>query len=505
DYGSLAPRRNQNAGWQWFIFGAITGMIFAGCVVATLLVTVAFEVVSIPGVSIGPTQPAVVSVITATPLPATATPLPSATPEPSPTSEATQATVLLPSPTVGITLDLDNPPVGGNEESSAASGTTSSGLGVAVAPTATVAIALAPTQDTGGGLAVGAPSVGTAGTESEIPAILELLQSDLDPVSGGTFQMGTTLQEAAQAVRECTDVFNGVCQPSYAEDSFPPRQITLSDFSIEETEVSYEQYIAFLNVMGPRSHLNGCDGQPCLQTQNESDISNVGFDGQTYDVPDVINNFPVAGVTWYGAKAYCEALGRRLPTEAEWEYAARGPEGNQYPWGTGPFDTTLARTNRPIPEDITQAGAAPIGSYPTGASWVGALDMAGNVAEWVLDWYDDDYYSQSPSAVDPQGPVGGTERVVRGGSWDAVPFFARSAHRQSLNPIEAQPWLGFRCATDPADSLTGSQSSAGNQPLIPAEPVAPDAQTSLGGEETIPDNQPLLDSDAIQQPATVNP
>ncbi|MEO1440595.1 MAG: hypothetical protein AAFV33_09320, partial [Chloroflexota bacterium] len=101
DYGSLAPRRNQNAGWQWFIFGAITGMIFAGCVVATLLVTVAFEVVSIPGVSIGPTQPAVVSVITATPLPATATPLPSATPEPSPTSEATQATVLLPSPTVG--------------------------------------------------------------------------------------------------------------------------------------------------------------------------------------------------------------------------------------------------------------------------------------------------------------------------------------------------------------------------------------------------------------------
>ncbi|MEM6529762.1 MAG: SUMF1/EgtB/PvdO family nonheme iron enzyme, partial [Chloroflexota bacterium] len=503
-----------NAGWQWFIFGAITGMIFAGCVVATLLVTVAFEVVSIPGVSIGPTQPAEFSIITATPLPATATPLPSATPEPSaiPAVAATQAQIAIPTatPPVSIPLDIDTIPDGsGNEEITAADGTTGSGLGVAVAPTATVVIDLVPAQtDGGGGLAVN-PNAGqaqaAAAGESEIPAILDLLQSDLDPVSGGAFQMGTTLQEAAQAVRECTDVFNGVCQPSYAEDSFPPREITMSDFLIEETEVSYEQYIAFLNVMGPRSHLNGCDNQPCLQTQNESDISNVGFDGQTYDVPDVINNFPVAGVTWYGAKAYCEALGRRLPTEAEWEYAARGPNGNQYPWGTGPFDTTLAKTNRPIPEDLTQAGAAPIGSYPAGASWVGALDMAGNVAEWVLDWYDDNHYSQSPSAVDPQGPVGGTERVVRGGSWDAVPFFARSMHRQSLNPIEAQPWLGFRCAADPADSLTGSQSSAGNQPVIPAEAVTPDAQTSLGGEATVPDNQPLLPSDAIQQPSTLTP
>jgi hypothetical protein len=123
--------------------------------------------------------------------------------------------------------------------------------------------------------------------------------------------------------------------------------------------------------------------------------------------------------------------------------------------------------------------------------------MAGNVAEWVLDWYDDDYYSQSPTATDPQGPVGGTERVVRGGSWDAVPFFARSVHRQSLNPIDASPWLGFRCATDAANTLTGNQSSAGNESLIPAQPIDAGAQTDLSGSSTVPNNQPLLPQDAI--------
>lgn len=466
---------------------------------AALLVVIAGGFLTIPGVTIGPTAPAVVQVVTSEPevqvITATAAPTDVATLVP--TQEATLASVEIPTST-SPPISIENPPLGQQTDGAtttdsgsasvlptsttqpqfqaqAAPGDTSVGGAVQVIPSATSQVTLSDdlildTDNPAGG--------GGAVAEEEIPAILDLLKTDMVEVPGGTFQMGTTLQEAAQAVRECVDVFGGACDPAMAEDSFPPRQITVGDFQIERTEVTYEQYIAFLNVLGARQHLNGCDGNPCLQTQNESDTSNISFDGQTYDVPDVINNLPVVSVTWYGASAYCETLNRRLPTEAEWEFAARGPNGNIYPWGSGLFDTTRAKTNRPIPESAAEVGAVPVGTYPTGASPFGALDMAGNAAEWVVDWYSPDHYSQSPSATDPQGPLGGTERVVRGGSWDAVPFFARSVHRQSLVPNDARPWLGFRCVAAPEDALTGG--AVGNQPLIPANPIEQDAALGLG-------------------------
>src|SRR5699024_7067603 len=133
------------------------------------------------------------------------------------------------------------------------------------------------------------------------------------PVTGGEFNMGTTPAEAAIAVRDCTERDGGACLESWAGDSFPQHLVTVSPFRIESTEVSYEQYLAFLNWMGPGSHANGCEGQPCLATRSESETSSVTFDSANYAVPSVINNMPVVEVTWYGAKAYCEALGRRLP------------------------------------------------------------------------------------------------------------------------------------------------------------------------------------------------
>lgn len=491
DYGTLG-RRNQSAGWQWFTFGAIIGLMLAGCLVTGLMGVVAFGLVEIPGVSIGPTPQPVVQVITATPLPATATPLPTETPLPTATLEPQTAQVDVPTPTAA--LSIDNPPTGGETNAAAIPGA------VPVAPTATSAAQLpsdAIAQPDGVApidpLAASQPPAAAA--SGEIAAVLDLLKSDLIEVSGGSFQMGTTIQESAEAVRECTDVFGGACTLAMAEDAAPPRAVQLSPYSIERTEVTYEQYIAFLNVLGPRSHLNGCFGQPCLATRNESDTSNVIFDSQTYDVNDIINNLPVVNVTWYGASAYCEALGRRLPTEAEWEFAARGTDGRVYPWGNGPFDTTLAKTNRPISDNPLDVGAVPVGSYPAGASPFGALDMAGNVGEWIADWYGATYYSQpDATGLDPSGPLGGTERVIRGGSWDAVPFFARSVHRQSAVPNEAQPWLGFRCATDPEASVTGAQSAAGNQP-IEAPAVTPDVSDLLGttgGESTLPNSQPTL-------------
>jgi formylglycine-generating enzyme required for sulfatase activity len=275
---------------------------------------------------------------------------------------------------------------------------------------------------------------------------LQQFSSSLIFVPGGEFMMGTTVSEVAEAVRECTDVYNANCQLSYGEDSIPQHSVELAAYQIEQTEVSYRQIVNFLNILGPGSHLNGCDGQPCVETNNERDISPIQFDGVAYRVPTSIEDFPATHVTWYGASAYCEALERRLPTEAEWELAARGTDGRIYPWGNT-FETSFARTRA---DNVV--GGEPVGAYPIGASPFGVLNMAGNVAEWIYDWYGDDYYSNAPGE-NPQGPMTGTERVVRGGSWDAMPFFARSVHRQFLAPNFAAAWVGFRCAADVAGDV----------------------------------------------------
>ncbi len=291
--------------------------------------------------------------------------------------------------------------------------------------------------------------------------LLQSLGSELVFVQGGQpFQMGTTLQEVQAAVNQCVNEEGGDCQLEFGTDSVPPHAVTVSSFGIERTEVTYGQYLTFLNRLGPNSHLNGCDGQRCIATQDESETSNIRFDGSTYQVNNLLQNNPVSDVTWYGADTYCRAIGRRLPTEAEWELAARGYDDLIYPWGNT-WDPLLAKTSIPP----TQPGALPVGSYQAGASPWGALDMAGNVAEWVNDWYDPVYYQRpEASRLNPQGPPAGDEKVIRGGSWDAKPFFARSAHRQSANPATTGAWIGFRCAgvaeTTPTPTTGTSQPTA---------------------------------------------
>ena len=141
-------------------------------------------------------------------------------------------------------------------------------------------------------------------------------------------------------------------------------------------------------------------------------------------------------VTWFEAEAYATWRGGRLPTEAEWEYAARGPEAAVYPWGEA-FDAARANV-------VGSVGPMPVGSYPTGASWVGARDMAGNAMEWVADWLDPAYYAKSP-ASDPTGPPTGTIKVEKGGWWGSNPFAARSAYRHYEDPPTYQDHhIGFR-------------------------------------------------------------
>lgn len=151
---------------------------------------------------------------------------------------------------------------------------------------------------------------------------------------------------------------------------------------------------------------------------------------------------PVVGVSWYGAKAYCEWAGRSLPTEAQWEYAAAGADGLRFPWGDDGPDCSLSRFlgcgNQPV-----QAGG-----LPSGASPFGIYEMAGNVAEWVNDRYAPDYYQGSPTE-NPTGPPNGYYRVFRGGSWGSSYLGLRTAHRNWAGADARGSDIGFRCALNP--------------------------------------------------------
>jgi formylglycine-generating enzyme required for sulfatase activity len=201
-------------------------------------------------------------------------------------------------------------------------------------------------------------------------------------------------------------------------------------------------------------------------------------------------------VSWEDAKTYCEWADRRLPTEAEWEKTARGENAFIYPWGDT-FDGSLANfcdTNCSFSwkNDSFDDGfedTSPVGNYTDSASPYGAFDMAGNVYEWVGDWYDSGYYGNSP-ASNPQGPENGSNRVIRGGSWDDDDFSVRSTDRFGWGaPSDTDDLIGFRCAMDASsEAEETSQFELTNTPSPPETSVPPTPTSELGIGSTMTGN-----------------
>jgi formylglycine-generating enzyme required for sulfatase activity len=226
-------------------------------------------------------------------------------------------------------------------------------------------------------------------------------------VPGGTFQMGRTIGEVWE---------------------MPVHSVMLDGFWIDRTEVTNAQYTKCVEA-GACQVPTTCDwGEPAY-----NDASKV--------------NHPAVCVDWAGSQAYCEWAGGRLPTEAEWEYAARGPEGFVFPWGDE-FDCSRGNFRTDCSPDSYER-TAPVGSFENGASWCSALDLAGNVEEWVQDWYG--AYPEGPQ-TNPIGPETGDFRVLRGGSWNLVLTAARSTDRGALRPVKRDELGGFRCVVGSASS-----------------------------------------------------
>jgi formylglycine-generating enzyme required for sulfatase activity len=263
-----------------------------------------------------------------------------------------------------------------------------------------------------------------------------LIPKDMRYIGQGGSVMGLDKEEPVESGKKLTRHEKHLKAPWSLEafrDEGPAHMVFLDSYLMDRYEVSNKDYGEFVTA--------------------NSHPAPAYWDDPRLNKPQQ----PVVGVNWEDAKSFCEYRGKRLPTEAEWEKAARGPEGNLYPWGNA-FDP--AKVNYGNNHDATM----PVDSYPEGASYYGLYNMAGNAFEWVSDWYDPRYYGRLETMVNPTGPttpawVGGTgtyvdrqalgaKRVIRGGSWVAPEKTVRTTHRFWNGPLNNSygVGLGFRCA-----------------------------------------------------------
>ncbi|MBI9019437.1 MAG: formylglycine-generating enzyme family protein [Phycisphaerae bacterium] len=274
-------------------------------------------------------------------------------------------------------------------------------------------------------------------------------------IPAGTFQMGDNFNEGAN-------------------DEWPVHTVTLSSFQMSRHEITNGQYCQYLNAALAANLITVYDNRvyaksdtshsyPYFDTTAYSSYSYIGYltGNQEFNVSSKngrsMHNDPVVEVSWYGADAFCDFYGYKLPTEAQWEYAARGGySGRRFPWGDTinhnyanyrangsaySYDNSsyTSYTYHPTWNDGTYLYTAPVGSFP--ANSYGLYDMSGNVWEWCADWYGS---YPSGSATNPTGPSTGSYRVIRGGSWINVADVCRVANRYYYGPYFTISRLGFR-------------------------------------------------------------
>lgn len=227
----------------------------------------------------------------------------------------------------------------------------------------------------------------------------------------------------------CDPDHNGgfTCLP----DEIPLHTVKLGDFYIDKFEVTTTQYAECVKAGACESPSNSA-----------SETKDYFFENPIYA------NYPVIYVTWENADAYCTWVGKRLPTEAEWERAARGSNAKTYPWGDKDPTCILVNGYDNASSSNCTGDLSEVGSHPDGASKYGVMDMAGNVWEWVSDWYSEVYYGQSPTE-NPAVPTSGSYKVLRGGGWSSNWVFLRTASRGFDPVFNSSKDAGFRCAVTP--------------------------------------------------------
>jgi formylglycine-generating enzyme required for sulfatase activity len=260
------------------------------------------------------------------------------------------------------------------------------------------------------------------------------------PIRGGLFTMGASAELQAAALELCREEIGprhrASCNRDVVETEGPQRRVYVSSFAIDRVEVTVGAYRACVRA-------GACAPTPLT-------ISDARFLGA---------NLPITSVTFGEAEAYCRWRRARLPTEAEWERAARGTDGRVWPWGNLPrmgafnhgrfagpddFGGDLSALIRPDGSDGA-VFVAPVASHGDGVSPDGIYDLAGNAMEWTSDYYRSEP-PQTSSTVNPHGPDAGAMRVLRGGSWRQPPFFARTTYREATGPDTRSAEIGFRCA-----------------------------------------------------------
>ena len=251
-------------------------------------------------------------------------------------------------------------------------------------------------------------------------------------ITGGTFEMG---------------IANG-------DDNSPVHSVTVDNFYLDQYEVTVQQFADFLNRQG--GNAQACNGANCAVTFVSTTFTNLLNNLGVFEARPGTGRFPATWITWEGAAAYCTAVGGRLPTEAEWEYAARGVDGRLYPWGNAEpvvFDTAIFSFTALQSSSFDRAFVR-VDGLPNGASPFGILGMAGGAAEWVQDWYAADFYSQPLPALGYNDNDSSGLKVLRGGSWvnaaDDITTVSRQAlspTNSNLNDLNNSHWgAGFRCA-----------------------------------------------------------